>query len=46
MRRRLRYSVRPHSFAPGKVTDEATAFMYLAQGVEEIRGIDGGKDPT
>ena len=26
------------SFAEGRMTDEAAAFMYLAQGVEEIRG--------
>jgi len=26
------------SFAEGKMTDEAAAFMYLAQGVEETRG--------
>jgi hypothetical protein len=25
------------SFAEGRMTDEAAAFMYLAQGVEEIR---------
>jgi hypothetical protein len=29
------------SFAPEKLTDEAAAFMYLAEGVEEIRGSDG-----
>jgi hypothetical protein len=28
------------SFAPEKLTDEAAAFMYLAEGVEEIRGTD------
>jgi hypothetical protein len=31
-------------FAAGKFTDEAAAFMYLAEGVEEIRDIDGSKE--
>jgi tetratricopeptide (TPR) repeat protein len=31
-------------FAAGEFTDEAAAFMYLAEGVEEIRDIDGSKE--